>query len=106
MLNLLNINPTLQRLQGKVKMDAALLAEREAFKRRAMAVPTIENKKKKVNEIICEKKNICSSHFVLLKFERESPKKPVPSKPSSSKPPISAEQRKAMGASSQYKVAC
>ena len=58
MLNLLNINPTLQRLQGKVKMDAALLAEREAFKRRAMAVPTIENKKKKVNEIICEKKNI------------------------------------------------
>ena len=29
-------------------MDAALLAEREAFKRRAMAVPTIENKKKKV----------------------------------------------------------
>ena len=57
MLNLLNINPTLQRL-WKVKMDAALLAEREAFKRRAMAVPTIENKKKKVNEIICEKKNI------------------------------------------------
>ena len=34
--------------QKKVKMDAALLAEREAFKRRAMAVPTIENKKKKV----------------------------------------------------------
>ena len=29
-------------------MDAALLAEREAFKRRAMAVPTIENKKRKV----------------------------------------------------------
>ncbi len=28
-------------------MDAALLAEREAFKRRAMAVPTIENKKRK-----------------------------------------------------------
>ena len=104
MLNLLNINPTLQRLQGKVKMDAALLAEREAFKRRAMAVPTIENKKKKVNEIICEKKNIVL--IFLLKFERESPKKPVPSKPSSSKPPISAEQRKAMGASSQYKVVC
>jgi len=59
------------------------LAEREAFKRRAMAVPTIENKKKKV--------------------EKDSPKKPAPSKPSSSKPPISAEQRKAMGASSQYK---
>ena len=31
---------------SKVKMDAALLAEREAFKRRAMAVPTIENKKR------------------------------------------------------------
>lgn len=31
-------------------MDAALLAEREAFKRRAMAVPTIENKKRKVEE--------------------------------------------------------
>ena len=30
-------------------MDAALLAEREAFKRRAMAVPTIENKKRKVS---------------------------------------------------------
>lgn len=60
-----------------------MLAEREAFKRRAMAVPTIENKKKKV--------------------EKESPKKPAPSKPSSSKPPITAEQRKAMGASSQYK---
>ena len=39
-------------------MDATLIAEREAFKRRAMAVPTIENKKKKVNEIIFEKKNI------------------------------------------------
>ena len=31
------------------KMDAALLAEREAFKRRAMAVPTIENKKRKTD---------------------------------------------------------
>ena len=31
-------------------MDAALLAEREAFKRRAMAVPTVENKKKKTDE--------------------------------------------------------
>ena len=31
------------------KMDAALLAEREAFKRRAMAVPTIENKKRKID---------------------------------------------------------
>ena len=30
-------------------MDAALLAEREAFKRRAMAVPIIENKKRKVS---------------------------------------------------------
>ena len=32
-------------------MDAALLAEREAFKWRAMAVPTIENKKKKVRSM-------------------------------------------------------
>jgi len=31
-------------------MDAALLAERDAFKKRAMAVPTIENKKRKVEE--------------------------------------------------------
>ena len=31
-------------------MDAALLAEREAFKRRAMAVPTVENKKKKTDD--------------------------------------------------------
>jgi hypothetical protein len=30
-------------------MDAALLAEREAFKRRAMAVPVIENKKRKTD---------------------------------------------------------
>ena len=81
-------------------MDAALLAEREAFKRRAMAVPTIENKKKQVKL----SKRIVLKLFV--KVERESPKKPAPSKPSSSKPPISAEQRKAMGASSQYKVTC
>ena len=31
-------------------MDAALLAEREAFKRRAMAVPTVENKKKRTED--------------------------------------------------------
>ncbi|XP_023320169.1 transcription initiation factor IIE subunit beta, partial [Eurytemora carolleeae] len=31
-------------------MDAALIAEREAFKRRAMAVPTVENKKKKTED--------------------------------------------------------
>jgi len=66
-------------------MDAALLAEREAFKRRAMAVPVVENKKRKV--------------------EKESPKKPVPSKPASK--PISDKERldrmKSMGASSQYK---
>jgi len=31
-------------------MDAALLAEREAFKRKAMAVPTVENKKRKKRE--------------------------------------------------------
>lgn len=68
-------------------MDAALLAEREAFKRRAMAVPVLENKKRKV--------------------EKESPKKPVSSKPTSSKP-ISDEatikrMKSSMGASSQYK---
>ncbi len=32
------------------RMDAALIAEREAFKRRAMAVPTVENKKKKTED--------------------------------------------------------
>jgi hypothetical protein len=42
---LVNIFPLLQ----IAKMDAALLAEREAFKRRAMAVPTIENKKRKTD---------------------------------------------------------
>ena len=81
-------------------MDATLIAEREAFKRRAMAVPTIENKKKKVK--------LSDNKFLVklsVQVERESPKKPAPSKPSSSKPPITAEQRKAMGASSQYKVA-
>jgi len=31
-------------------MDAALLAERDAFKKRAMAVPTIENKKRKTED--------------------------------------------------------
>ena len=35
-------------------MDAALLAEREAFKRRAMAVPTIENKKRPKVRLKCE----------------------------------------------------
>jgi len=64
-------------------MDAALLAEREAFKRRAMAVPTIENKKRKVEE--------------------------PPKKSSSSKPPSATEKvnfnkmKSSMGSSSQYK---
>jgi len=66
-------------------MDAALLAEREAFKRKAMAVPVLENKKKKV--------------------EAPSPKKPVSNKPPSK--PVSDQEKmariKAMGASSQYK---
>ena len=31
-------------------MDAALIAEREAFKKKAMAVPTIENVKKRKRE--------------------------------------------------------
>ena len=83
-------------------MDAALLAEREAFKRRAMAVPTIENKKRPKVRLKCEQ--ILYLTRLSPQIERESPKKPVSSKPSSSKPPISAEQRKAMGASSQYKV--
>ena len=67
-------------------MDSALLAEREAFKRKAMAVPVLENKKKKV--------------------EKDSPKKPV--KPETKKPVLTDQERlarmKAMGASSQYKV--
>jgi len=64
-------------------MDAALLAEREAFKRRAMAVPTIENKKRKVEE--------------------------PPKKTSNSKPPSATEKvnfnkmKSTMGSSSQYK---
>jgi len=66
-------------------MDSALLAEREAFKRKAMAVPVLENKKKKV--------------------EKDSPKKPV--KPETKKPVLTDQERlarmKAMGASSQYK---
>jgi hypothetical protein len=71
-------------------MDAALLAEREAFKRRAMAVPTVENRGGKKRR------------------PEESPRKPsgAPSKPS--KPALSDKERlermKAMGASSQYKV--
>lgn len=66
-------------------MDAALLAEREAFKRKAMAVPVLENKKKKM--------------------EKDSPKKPA--KPEVKKPVLTDGERlarmKAMGASSQYK---
>ena len=33
-----------------LKMDAALKREREDFKRRAMAVPVVENKKRKVED--------------------------------------------------------
>ena len=37
------------RTPAGLRMDAALLAEHEAFKRQAMAVPTIKNKKRKVS---------------------------------------------------------
>lgn len=42
-------------------MDAALLAEREAFKRKAMAVPTVENKKRKKDEGSASKKQSSSA---------------------------------------------
>jgi len=67
-------------------MDAALLADREAFKRRAMAVPTLENKKRKVEE---PKE---------MKHKRPEGNKPAP-KPSGGGPKKSSN----MGASSQYK---
>jgi len=65
-------------------MDAALLAEREAFKKRAMAVPTIENKKRKVEE---------------------PPKKSSgASKPTSATEKVNINRLKSsMGSSSQYK---
>lgn len=65
-------------------MDAALLAEREAFKKRAMAVPTIENKKRKVEE---------------------PPKKSSgSSKPTSATEKVNINRLKSsMGSSSQYK---
>jgi len=66
-------------------MDAALLAEREAFRKRALATPAIEAKKKKV-----EPKE--------LQHKRPEGNKPTP-KPSSSGPKKSSN----MGASSQYK---
>jgi hypothetical protein len=39
-------------------MDPALLKEREAFKRRAMAQPTVENKKTKVIHVCCLIRNL------------------------------------------------
>jgi hypothetical protein len=48
-------------------MDAALLAEREAFKRRAMAVPTIENKKRKTDT--GSKGKAFSVHTSVLRIE-------------------------------------
>ena len=48
-------------------MNSALLKEREEFRKRAMAVPVVENKKRKVEE---------------------------PKKSSSSKPPVSTEKVK------------
>ena len=50
-------------------MNSALLKEREEFRKRAMAVPVVENKKRKI--------------------EREEPVK----KPSTSKPPASEKER-------------
>jgi len=69
-------------------MDAALLAEREAFKRRAMAVPTVENKKRKVEEV------------KEVKHKRPEGNKPA-SKPSGGGQAM--KKSSAMGASSQYK---
>jgi len=65
-------------------MDAALLAEREAFKRKAMAVPVLENKKKKVEE---------------------PPKKGFISRPTSSSEKVNVNKLKSSmgGSSSQYK---
>ena len=42
-------------------MDAALKREREDFKRRAMAVPVVENKKRKVEDTSTAKKTASSS---------------------------------------------
>ena len=42
-------------------MDAALKREREDFKRRAMAVPVVENKKRKVEDTSTAKKSGSSS---------------------------------------------
>jgi len=44
-------------------MDAALLAEREAFKRKAMAVPTVENKKRKKEKDDSSSKKPSSGSF-------------------------------------------
>jgi len=71
-------------LISEIIMDAALLAEREAFKRKAMAVPTIENKKKR-------------------------PEEPAKKSSGSSKPVTATEKvninrmKATMGSSSQYK---
>jgi len=63
------------------KMNSALLKEREEFRKRAMAVPVVENKKRKVEE---------------------------PAKKTSSKPPVPTEKvfqkmKSSMGPTSQYK---
>jgi len=69
-------------------MDAALLAEREAFKRRAMATPAVEAKKRKVEEV------------KEMKHKRPEGNKPT------AKPGGGQGAKKSganMGASSQYK---
>jgi len=72
-------------------MDAALIAERNAFKRKAMAVPVLENKK------------------VCLPKKEEPPKRPSSSSSKKSSKPSSATEKldiarlKGMGGTSQYK---
>lgn len=68
-------------------MDAALLAEREAFKRRAMATPAVEAKKRKVEEV------------KEMKHKRPEGNKPM-AKPGGGQ---GAKKSANMGASSQYK---
>ena len=59
-------------------MNSALLKEREEFRKRAMAVPVVENKKRKVEE---------------------------PKKNSSSKPPVSTEKVKNTYMTERFPVA-
>jgi len=71
-------------------MDAALLAERKAFKMKAMAVPVVENKKLKREEPSSSKRSSSSS---------KKPSKP----PSATEKLDLARLKSTMGSSSQYK---